>query len=291
MEDTSCRLEGWRLEAAAFAIAAALAGVAVIMHWQGSDLPAQLFRADLVRRSGFVLWSPAWFGGQSVLSYSVLSPVLGALVGPIAVGAISGVVSAILFARIARNAFGAHAWIGALLFAVGTVTNLIAGRTTFALGIAAALAAVYALQQHHVIVAVLAAAVSSLSSPVAGAFLVVAAAAWVCTDRTRRRAALAVLVAAAVPLAVIGLLFPTPGVEPFELWSVFANLALCAIVALAAREHKGLQVGAALFALAVVGTLVVPNALGGNINRMAQSSSSHCSRVCSFPRTNASSGC
>ena len=82
--------------------------IAVCLGWRGSDLPAQVFRAELVRRDGFVVWNSQWFGGHPLLSYSVIAPLIGALTGPIALGAISGVASAVLFERILRFAYGPH---------------------------------------------------------------------------------------------------------------------------------------------------------------------------------------
>src|SRR5436190_16718277 len=170
------RVDGWSSVATAAALAAALAILAIVLGWRGSDLPAQVFRSDLVRRDGFVLWNSQWFGGHAFLPYSVLSPLAGALTGPLALGAISGVAAAVLFERILRFAFGHVAWVGALWFALGTVTNLIVGRVTFAMGVALGLLAVYMLQRRRPVLAVVAALLCSLSSPLAGAFLALAAA-------------------------------------------------------------------------------------------------------------------
>src|SRR2546423_12555196 len=84
--------DSWGSAVAAFAAATVPSIVAIVLRWQGGDLPAQIFRADLVRRDGFRLWNHEWFGGHATLSYSVLSPVLGSLTGPIALGALSGIV-------------------------------------------------------------------------------------------------------------------------------------------------------------------------------------------------------
>ena len=81
------RIDGWTGAAAAVGVAGALALFAIVMGWRGSDLPAQLFRVELFRRDGFVLWNSQWFSGHPTLDYSVLSPVLGAVTGPIALGA------------------------------------------------------------------------------------------------------------------------------------------------------------------------------------------------------------
>ncbi len=56
--------EGWPSLLTAFAIAGALALVAVLLGWRGSDLPAQVFRSELFRQDGFVVWNSQWFGGH-----------------------------------------------------------------------------------------------------------------------------------------------------------------------------------------------------------------------------------
>src|SRR4029078_13742887 len=63
-------------------LAAALPGVALALHWQGADWPAQVFRIETFRRAGFVVWNLQWYDGHHVLGYSVLSPAAGALLGP-----------------------------------------------------------------------------------------------------------------------------------------------------------------------------------------------------------------
>src|SRR5690348_11476841 len=148
------RHNDWTGAVYAGGIAAVLAAIAIAAGWRGSDLPAQLFRVELLRRSGFVLWDAQWFSGHSTLNYSVLSPLLGALTGPVFLGALCGVVSAVLFDRLVRSSFGAGAAIGSVWFAVATVTNLIVGRVTFALGVTFALAAVYALSRKHPLIAI-----------------------------------------------------------------------------------------------------------------------------------------
>src|SRR5437870_5564615 len=133
--------EQWQNAVVVGTLALVGAVLVVVLHWRGSDLPAQLFRFYLVRRSGFTLWYQAWFGGHSTLSYSVLAPLVGAWIGPVVLGAVCGVVSALLFERILSFWFGRMARVGALWFAIATVTNLVVGRVTFALGLTAALSA------------------------------------------------------------------------------------------------------------------------------------------------------
>jgi hypothetical protein len=241
-----------------------------VFDWRGSDLPAQVFRSELVRRDGFVVWNSQWFGGHAVLTYSVLSPVLGALIGPVALGAISCVVASVTFERILRFAFGHAAWVGALWFALGSVTNLIVGRVTFALGVALGLIAVYALQRRHPIPAVIAAVLCSLSSPLAGVFLLIATIAWACARAEDRVHALAVSLGAVLPLATIAVLFPSTGRQPYDLWALIWDLSFCAVLFFAAGRVVGLQWAAGWYAAASIGAFIVPTPLGGNISRLCQ---------------------
>src|SRR5437588_11969256 len=82
------------------ALASALALTAVLMRWTGSDLAVHVFLAQMVRAHGFVLWNAQWYGGEPVLSYSVLSPLAGAVLGPFAVGVASWIVAAVIFDRV-----------------------------------------------------------------------------------------------------------------------------------------------------------------------------------------------
>jgi hypothetical protein len=264
------RLEGWPTVAAVVAVAGGLAILAITLGWRGSDLPAQVFRAELFRQDGFVLWNSQWFGGHALLGYSVIAPAISAPIGPLALGALSGIASAFLFERVLRFAFGSVAWLGSLWFALGTVINLIVGRTTYAFGVALGLGAIYALQHRKAALAVVGAVLCSLASPLAGGFLAIVALAWACSQRTQRIQALAVLVGALAPIATVALLFPTAGSEPYEPWALIWDLVLCLIVAISLRRYAAVRWGAACFALVAVGSFVVPTALGGNVSRLGQ---------------------
>src|SRR2546423_14817983 len=82
-------VEGWPSLLTVFGVAGALALLAVCLGWRGSDLPAQVFRTELVRRDGFVMWNSQWFGGHAMLTYSVLAPAGGTLTRPVGLGAFS----------------------------------------------------------------------------------------------------------------------------------------------------------------------------------------------------------
>ena len=200
----------------------------------------------------------------------MIAPWLSAFTGPVALGAVSGVVAAVAFERILRFSFGPAAAVGALWFAFGTVTNLIVGRTTFAFGVALGLLAVWALQRHRTVLAAGAALLCSLASPLAGAFLAIGCAAAFVAQPERRRGALVVGAAAMTPIAVTAFLFPTSGHEPYELWALVWDLCLAAFVAVTCWRYAVVRWGAAIFAIVALACYFVPSALGGNISRFGQ---------------------
>ena len=261
----------WSGALVACAIAAGLALLAIAMGWRGSDLPAQLFRVELFRREGFVLWNNQWFSGIPTLDYTVLSPVLGALTGPIALCAASGVVSAFLFHRLVHQAFGASARVGSIWFATSTVTNLIVGRVTFALGITFALAAVLAIQRNRTAFGVPCALLCALVSPVAGLFLAVVACAWGFARPSARTAAWLIGVTGIAPVLVIAAVFPSPGAQPYELWAFGCDLGLCVLFWLVVPErYSVLRWPAAVYAVVLIATKTFASPLGGNVSRLNQ---------------------
>ena len=253
------------------AVAAVLALLVVVMGWRGSDLPAQLFRVELFRRDGFVLWDSQWFAGHPTLDYSVLSPAVGALTGPIALGAACGIASAFLFHRLVHRAFGASALMGSIWFATSTVTNLVVGRVTFALGLTFALGALVALQRRRVWTAAVVALLCALASPVAGLFLAIAGGAWGLARTSERTAAWLVGGIAVAPVIIIAVAFPSPGTQPYELWAFACDLALCALFCLLLPDRfRGLRWGAAVYGIVLTGTYIFASPLGGNVSRLNQ---------------------
>jgi hypothetical protein len=264
-------LDAWSGTAVAVGVAGALALVAIAMGWRGSDLPAQVFRAELFRRNGFVLWNSQWFAGHPTLDYSVLSPVLSALTGPIVLGAASGVVSALLFDRLVRHEFGSSAWVGSVWFATSTVTNLVVGRVTFALGVVFALAALLALQRGRCWFAALFALLCPLASPVAGLFLAVAGGGWGLARPALRVKAWSMAAIGIVPVVVVAAVFPSPGAQPYELWALGCDLALCALcIIVVPSRWSALRWAAGVYAVVLVATHTFATPLGGNVSRLNQ---------------------
>ncbi len=99
---------------APWGILTAAAGVAVwlIVDPRTPDLAAQVYRANLFREAGFLVWDSRWYGGHDIPGYSLVFPPLGALVGVRAVGAAAVLASATLFERIAVTRVRARRAVG-----------------------------------------------------------------------------------------------------------------------------------------------------------------------------------
>lgn len=249
------------------AIASALALIYLVWQPWSTDLAAHVFRTELFKRDGFTLWNGWWYAGHHTLGYSVLFPPLGALLGPRLAGALSAVAAAALFGAIARAHFGERAWIGAAWFAAGTATLLLSGRLPFALGFAFGLGAVLAHQRGRPWVAAALAILCALASPVAALFLGLAGIAVLVGDR--RPSGLVLALAALVPVALLILLFPEGGDEPFVL-SAYLPVPLLTVAALVFldRDERALRAGAVLYALGCTAAYLIDTPVGGNVTRL-----------------------
>src|SRR3954468_14933467 len=115
------------------ALAGGLGALALRLGWRGADWPAQIYRVDVFRRVGFTQWDNQWYGGHHTPGYSLLMPPLGAVFGLRAVAVASGVVATAAFGALVRGRLPS-AGAAVIVFGIGTVSNLIVGRATFALG-------------------------------------------------------------------------------------------------------------------------------------------------------------
>jgi len=288
----------------AVALSSALAVAMLIWSPPVGDLAAQVFRTELFQRAGLAIWNGSWYGGHYTLTYSVLFPPLGALLGPRVVGLLAVVASAYFFDRLVRDHWGAEARWATLWFAAGVVTLLADGQLTFALGVAFALASFRCLRTNRPKLALLAAAACALSSPVAAVFLsgILLAGTWAlpgdlprlsrgwrrrgahprgrfsdrrgwgvpCGDRTRGPATLVACLALALTL-VPNLLFPGAGQFPFAFSSFVAIPIWCGAALYLIRglpEERQLRRVLVGYVLASTLIWLVPNAVGGNAVRL-----------------------
>lgn len=252
----------------ALAIAAA-AGVALLLApAAGTDLAAQQARSAFAAHHPGAAVDFGWYGGVFPAAYSVLTPYVESLLGARLTGVLAAIAGAPLLALLlvrwgVRRPLPASVW-GALVL----VADMASGRTAFALGLTAALAALVLVPPRGSrpvawVPAALAAVVTTLTSPVAALFLGLVAVVWA----LHRRSAVTLAVAAAVPLAAVGLLFSEHGSMPYA-WAVARPLLLgCAAVVALCRAPL-LRIGAVLYAAVVLVVYAVPGPIGSNVERL-----------------------
>ncbi len=230
------------------------------------DLAAQTARADT---AGAAIYWTGWFGGIHTPGYSVLVPPLMHLLSVSFVGAVATVVAAALFPGLLRGA--QRPWLAGVAFAVLAVANLLAGRVTFAVGVALALGGLRLLAAGRTWWAALPIALSGLASPVAALFLGVAAAVLVLVAPGWRRRGIVLGVAAAIPVLAVAALFAAPGRMPdtFDALkpSLYASIGL--IPALYGRAARLVRWGAVGSLVMVLGAYFVASPIGSNAERLA----------------------
>jgi len=233
------------------------------------DLAAQVYRVGLFDHLSFAVWDEHWYAGHALPGYSLLFPPLASLLGLRVLAALSVLASAALFERLVLGVYGRSARLGAAWFAVAAVGDIWLGRLTFALGVTFAVAAVFALFRGRPRWAALLAVLCAAASPVAGVLLGLAA----LTDALTRRSPRA-LVALAAPAAVVvvplALLFGEGGFEPFPTTS-FAATAVVTLLFLWALPpgQRLFRTGGILYLLTCGLTLAVHSPMGSNIERYA----------------------
>lgn len=251
---------------------AALASLAVVgLAPPGGDTAAHLYRTELVR-DGAAFWDNLWFAGHYPLaSYSLLYYLPAALVGNVPLVVAAVVASAALFAALVHGEWGEAGRWPARVFAILAAGPLFTGTYSYALGVAAALAALRLLQLGRPWLGVGCAGLALGFSPLAFGFLCLALAAVAVGRRqldVRVAAGLAALAAAQV---LVLALFPSDGRYPFSPLSLAAALSTAILAAaLAARAPGGRPLAAffVLWALVCAAAFLVPSPFGDNLTRL-----------------------
>ncbi|MBK5305342.1 MAG: hypothetical protein JJD92_01495 [Frankiaceae bacterium] len=232
----------------------------LLLPHSGTDYAAQEARASFARDYPLTPVDLSWYAGIHPFGYSIFSPYVMAVVGVGLTGLISAVAAALLLARLLRNT--PHPTAGAYSGAVFCVADVVSGRTTFAIGAVFALAALVVLPRR--VPAVALAVLTAFASPVAAAFLGLAAASLVLR---RKPGGWPIGVASALPVGILGWLFPTGGIQPYEYAS--APYAVIAGLLLALLTHSwSIRFGALMYALASSLLLLSPDPFGSNILRL-----------------------
>jgi hypothetical protein len=270
------RVRAWLLEHRASILVPAIAGGGACavwaMQWRGTDVATWVYRIDLFRSYGWMVWDSHWYGGHYLLPYSVLFPPFGAAVGLYAAAMLSAAAAAWAFERLLRSNFASGSALAGGLFAIGTWVPVAIGQFAFLSGEAAGLLALLAARHDRRLLAVTTAVVCSLFSPAAGAFLMLAAIVWLIAEpHDRRGLKIAVAGMAAVPLIILGVTFPETGYFPFWASEFLTILIICSLgLALVPSSQRILRVGLVVYAAAAVPLFVIANPLGGMFGRVAE---------------------
>jgi hypothetical protein len=255
------------------ALTGAIAALLIRFGPAPGDAAVHLYRTFLVR-SGALVWDNFWYEGDYPLaSYSLLYYFPAAIVGNIALVMSAAVASTVLFGSIARREWGGAAVWPSRVFGICAAAPLFTGLYSYALGFAAMLAALRALQSRRAALACVLAALTLGFSPLAFVFLCLLLASVVVVRRRLTPSAVAIGVTVALLAGfelVVLRLFPSGGVYPFHAVNAACLLGVCGLGALLARRARA-DLLTAFFVLWGVGGLVaalVPSPIGDNWTRL-----------------------
>ncbi|GIF21022.1 hypothetical protein BJ973_005525 [Actinoplanes tereljensis] len=256
-----------RLEWGTAGIAAVLGAVYLLLPPMGSDLSAQVARAEFFAAHGYTPIDLRWYAGVDQLGYSLTSQPVMALLGVRVTGVLSLIFAATLLAVLFRRTGAPRPWLGALAGTVCVAGNLASGRVTYGLGVVFGLAALTLLTAPRLrFLAALAAVLAGATSPVAGLFLGLAGAALLLSGRVVN--GLLVAVPAAVPLALSALWFGDGGWMNIShtdtLKAVVASLVVALLV-----PHRAVRIGGVLSALGVLAAALIHTPVGLNATRLS----------------------
>jgi hypothetical protein len=252
-------------------VAVLLAVVFLLAPPLGTDLSAQVARADFLRDAGFAAVDLRWYGGTVQYGYSLVAPAVMAVVGERLTGALAAVVSAVAFAALLRRTGAIRPLLGGVLGAACFFGNLASGRITFALGVAFGLLGLLALTypaRFRLVAAAAGVVLAGATSPVAGLFAGLAGVALALGVADRRVDGAVVAGAAALPLAATALLSDAGGWMNIAVGDT-VRAALTGVVVALVVPRRAVRIGAVLSALGVATALAVHTPVGLNATRLA----------------------
>jgi hypothetical protein len=241
----------------------------------GGDQPAHLYRTYLVRHD-VLIWDNFWFGGHYPLaSYSLLYYFPASVVGNVRLTVAAVIVSAALFALIARQEWGRDAYWPSLAFAVVSAAPLFTGTYPFAVGIACLLGALRALQLGLTWLAVICTVLTVGFSPLAFLFLCLALIAVALARRRLDRRVVVLTVAACCAGAVQATslaVFAHDATYPFfrvgELMAVLSASIFGTILALRTPRARVLAIFLALWGIVALLAFLLKTPVGENVTRL-----------------------
>ncbi|MGZ4439492.1 MAG: hypothetical protein ACXVZN_03855 [Gaiellaceae bacterium] len=256
----------------------AAASVAALLAWYGppgSDFAAHAYQRAVFLQHGFSLWNNFWYAGRySFVTYSLLYYPLAGLLGIRLLAVATIAAAALAFAVVLGREWGPTARWSSRTFAVVWAGIVLSAAFPFALGIALALLALWALQARRLWRFALLCALTLAASPLA--FLLFAL--LLGGIALSRRVAPAQLVRPGLAVAAIGAievvlwrLFPGGGRYPFSFAELAAAVTFCLIGAGVTWRVERARILRAIFVVylaACLAAYLVPSAIGENIARL-----------------------
>jgi hypothetical protein len=258
--------------------AAAAALVASLLVWlgpPGTDLAAHAYQRTLFLQHGFTLWNNFWYAGRySFVTYSLLYYPLAAWLGIKLLAVATIALASLAFAVVLGREWGPTARWSSRSFAVVWAGIVLSAAFPFALGMAIALLALWALQSHARWRAVALAALTLAASPLAFLLLVVVLSgiALARRDALRRNwVPVAGVALAGLAELVLWRLFPGGGRFPFSFAEASAGVAFCVVGLVFTWRVESARVLRFVFAVylaAYVASYLIPSAIGENVGRL-----------------------
>ncbi len=258
--------------------AAAAACLASVLAWAGppgTDLSAHLYQRTLFLQHGFTLWNNFWYAGRySFVTYSVLYYPLAAFFGIRLLAVATVALAALAFAVVLGREWGPTARWSSRTFAVVWAGIVLSAAFPFALGIALALLALWALQADKRWRFAALATLTLAASPVAFLLLgvvLIGIALGRQTSVRRHAVPFGAIAAACCVEGTLWLLFPGGGRFPFSFAEAAAGVLFCLAGLIFTWRVESMRVLRYVFAAYLAATLtvyVVPSAIGENVMRM-----------------------
>jgi hypothetical protein len=258
----------------ATAIAATLAAFLLWATPPGIDWAAHAYQRTFLLEHGFQIWNNFWYAGRySFITYSLIYYPLAALLG-IKVLALASIGSAAMaFSIVVFREWGPVSRLSSRTFAVLWVGIIGAAAFPFALAMAFALLAIWALQEGRRGRFAIGALLTLAASPLAFVLLTIVIGAAAFSRRSLRnvRVPIAVIVGGAAGELLLYRLFGDGGRFPFQTLQLLPGLGFCALGLIVTRGVPTAKVLRGIFWIYLVALLaayIVPSSVGSNIERI-----------------------
>ncbi|MGH2971395.1 MAG: hypothetical protein ACRDLE_04570, partial [Gaiellaceae bacterium] len=240
-----------------------------------SDLAAHAYQRTLFLQHGFTLWNNFWYAGRySFVTYSLIYYPLAAALGIRLLAVATVALASLAFAVIVWREWGPMTRWSSRSFAVVWAGIVLSAAFPFALGIALALLAIWALQAGKRWRFAAFAALTLAASPVAFLLLVVVLAGVALARRAsvpRNWGPVAAIAVAGGIELVLWRLFPGGGDYPYSFAELAAGISFCLLGLAFTWRIESASVLRYVFAVylgAMIVAYIVPSAVGENVARM-----------------------